>query len=51
MPRGLISDEKEIEKIGDGDTPEEKHLQEFLGPQAPILEKNMWSFLPFFWVC
>ncbi len=47
MPRGLISDEKEIEKIGDGDTPGEKHLQEYLGPQTPILEK-MWRFLPFF---
>ena len=41
-------DEKEIEKIGDGDTTGEKHLQEYLGPQTPILEKKCGDFFPFF---
>ena len=48
MPRGLILDEKEIEKIGDGDTTGEKHLQEYLGPQTPILAKKCGDFFPFF---
>ena len=52
MPRGSISDEKGIDKIGEegGRGGERLHpdLTFVFGPRTPILKKNTWTFLHFF---
>ena len=48
MPRGLISNENEINKIGKGGESVCTCWGEVLGPRTPIFEKNTWNFLRFF---
>ncbi len=47
MPRGLISNENEINKIGKGGESVCTCWGEVLGPRTPIFEKNTWNFLRF----
>ena len=48
MPRGLISDEKGIDKFGEGGGGICTRQGDFLGPRTQILEKNTWNFRRFF---
>ncbi len=48
MTRGLISDENEIDKIGEGGGSDCTRRGDILGPRTPIFEKNTWKFFCFF---
>jgi hypothetical protein len=48
MPRGSISDEKGIDKIGEGGGVSAPLPNFCLGPRTPILKKNTWNFLHYF---